>query len=162
MEREVDLAALLSVFDRWGLSYVLIGGMAAVAHGSPFPTEDVDITPATGKDDLARLSSALHELEARVRAEGAPDGLPFAHDADSLANVQTWNLTTRYGDLDLSFVPDGTMGYDDLRRDAEEMLIFGLVTNDPACSTVPARDGCGGCGDAPGGWLGGHRLLAKR
>ncbi len=127
MEREVDLAALLSVFDRWGLSYVLIGGMAAVAHGSPFPTEDVDITPATGKDDLARLSSALHELEARVRAEGAPDGLPFAHDADSLANVQTWNLTTRYGDLDLSFVPDGTMGYDDLRRDAEEMLIFGLV-----------------------------------
>ncbi len=84
--------------------------MAAVAHGSPFPTENVDIIPATGKDDLERLSSALHELEARVRAEGALDGLPFAHDVGSLANVQTWSLTTRYGDLDLSFVPDGTAG----------------------------------------------------
>lgn len=127
MARDLDLAALLSTLDRHQVAYVLIGGMAAVAHGSPFPTEDVDITPATGKNNLARLSSALDELDAKVRAEGVPDGLPFAHDADSLGAVQTWNLTTRYGDLDLSFAPDGTAGYDDLRRDAEETDLLGIT-----------------------------------
>lgn len=127
MAPDLNLAALLAALDRHRVVYVLIGGMAAVAHGSPFPTEDVDITPATGKDNLARLSSALEELDARVRVEGVPDGLPFAHDAGSLAAVQTWNLTTRFGDLDLSFVPDGTTGYDDLRRDAEETDLLGVA-----------------------------------
>lgn len=127
MARDLNLAALLTTLDRHRVAYVLIGGMAAVAHGSPFPTEDMDITPATNKDNLARLSSALDELDAKVRAEGVPGGLPFTHDADSLAALRTWNLTTRFGDLDLSFVPDGTTGYDDLRRDAEETDLLGVA-----------------------------------
>ena len=32
---ELDLERLLGVLDRNGVTYVLIGGMAAVAHGSP-------------------------------------------------------------------------------------------------------------------------------
>jgi predicted nucleotidyltransferase len=36
-----------------------------------------------------------------------------------------WNLTTRYGDLDISFVPTGTGGYDDLVRDAIEVELRG-------------------------------------
>lgn len=136
MTRDLDLAAMLAVMDRHKVAYVLIGGMAAVAHGSPFPTEDVDITPATGKGNLTRLSSALDELDAKIRAEGVPDGLPFAHDADALAAVQTWNLTTRYGDLDLSFEPDGTTGYDDLRRDAADTEIFGVAVPVAALADV--------------------------
>lgn len=127
MARELDLAALLTVLDQHGVDYVLIGGIAAVAHGSPFPTEDADITPAMSRENLARLSAALSDLDARVRSEGEPDGLPFAHDADSLAAVSTWNLTTRHGDLDLSFVPDGTTGYDDLRHGAHLTDILGLT-----------------------------------
>lgn len=127
MARDLDLAELLGSLDRHGVAYVLIGGMAAVAHGSPFPTEDVDITPATGKDNMTRLSTALDELDAKIRVEGMPEGLPFDHDADSLAAVQTWTLTTRHGDLDLSFVPDGTTGYDDLRRDAKETDLLGIA-----------------------------------
>jgi hypothetical protein len=37
------------------------------------------------------------------------------------------NLTTRYGDLDLTFTPSATGGYDDLSRRAEHRLI-GTVT----------------------------------
>lgn len=125
--RELDLAPLLAVLSEYGVQYVLIGGIAAVAHGSPFPTADVDITPAPDVENLGRLSRALTALDARVRVEGVPDGLPFTHDAASLASGSTWNLTTRHGDLDLCLVPAGTAGFDDLRRDAARTELLGVV-----------------------------------
>jgi hypothetical protein len=118
--------AILEVLERHRVRYVLIGGLAATIHGSPHMTTDVDITPATSPPNLARLSAALKELEARIRAAGEPEGLPFDHDAASLARGQIWNLVTTSGDLDISFVPSGTHGYDDLRRDAIELDILGV------------------------------------
>lgn len=53
-------------------------------------------------------------------------GQPFSHDAGSLGRASMWNLTTRHGDLDISFVPSGTSGYEDLVRDASETSVFGL------------------------------------
>lgn len=124
---ELDLPRLLEVLERHEVAYVLIGGLAAVYHGSPFPTEDADITPRTDPANLARLAAALVELEARVRTESEPEGLPFSFDADSLASVQTWNLTTTAGDLDVTFEPSGTQGYADLRRDAEPAELYGVT-----------------------------------
>jgi hypothetical protein len=121
-----DIAALLGALGRRGVKYVLIGGLAGVVHGSPFPTEDVDITPERSAENLARLSAALTDLNARVRAQDVPDGLPFSDDASSLASVAVWNLTTPYGDLDISFVPDGTEGFADLTREAAATSILGL------------------------------------
>ena len=124
---ELNLARLLEVLERHKVEYVLIGGLAAVYHGSPFPTEDADITPRTDRTNLARLAAALKDLDARVRTESEPDGLPFRFNTDSLAAVQTWNLTTAAGDLDLTFKPAGTGGYRDLRRDAEPAQLYGVT-----------------------------------
>ena len=124
---ELDLARLFEVLDRHKVAYVLIGGLAAVYHGSPFPTEDVDITPQTDRANLTRLAAALVELDARVRTESEPPGPPFSCDADSLAAVQTWNLTTAAGDLDLTFRPAGTEGYVDLGRDAARVELYGVM-----------------------------------
>lgn len=104
---------------------VIIGGFAAFAQGSPFPTEDVDVTPAATADNLGRLSTALYALDARIRTTDVPEGLKFHHNADSLAAAGVWNLTTRFGDLDISLVPTGTQGYGDLRRDAVAVEIGG-------------------------------------
>lgn len=112
-----DGPAIVEVLSRHDVRYVLIGGFAAVAQGSPILTTDVDIVPARDRDNYARLSAALRELDAKVRAEGV-EPLPFSHDADSLAAVRVWNLTTKYGDLDVTVEPSGTRGYDDLQRDA--------------------------------------------
>jgi hypothetical protein len=54
----------------------------------------------------------------RIRAPDAPAGLAFACDAPFLAQMQMVNLITRFGDLDLSFEPSGTSGYEDLKRRA--------------------------------------------
>lgn len=92
-------------------------------HGSPFPTEDADITPESSDANLARLAAALDELNARVRTS-VPEGLPFTCDTKGLAAAQTWNLVTDAGDLDVWFQPSGTHGYPDLHRDAESAEIY--------------------------------------
>lgn len=117
--------AILEVLRRHDVAFVLIGGFAAVAQGSPIPTNDVDITPEQNPGNFARLSVALNELAAKVRVEGQ-DPLPFSHSAESLAAASTWNLTTTFGDLDISLTPAGTFGYDDLRRDAVEVELRGV------------------------------------
>lgn len=124
--RELDADAIIAVLTRHGVRFIVIGGFAAIAQGSPIPTEDVDVVPATDRDNFARLSAALKELDAKVRAVELDEPLPFDHDADSLAAAQIWNLTTKYGDLDITQMPSGTQGYDDLKRDAIEIDLSGV------------------------------------
>jgi hypothetical protein len=126
-ELKLEAGPILAVLLEHKVRFVVIGGIAAVVHGSPFPTEDIDITPQAGVENLARLSDALRELDARIRTSAVPEGLAFAHDAESLAAATVWNLQTKYGDLDLSFVPNGTAGYDDLVRDATDVAAYDLV-----------------------------------
>ena len=106
-EPEFRPELLLDVLTRHEVRYVLIGGFAAVIHGSPYVTTDVDVVPDTDEENLGRLSVALDELHARVWAPGEPGGLPFDHDADSLAAVRVWNLVTDHGRLDITFEPSG-------------------------------------------------------
>jgi len=123
---DFDGPAILEVLLRHGVLCIVIGGFAAVAQGSPIPTIDLDVVPANERENRARLSTALTELDARVRAVELDEPLPFSHDAESLAASRNWNLTTKFGDLDLTQVPAGTEGYDDLKRDAVESDVDGM------------------------------------
>jgi hypothetical protein len=40
--------------------------------------------------------------------------------------VRVWNLVTDLGNLDITFVPSGTRGYDDLQRDVRTMKVRGV------------------------------------
>lgn len=118
--------AILAVLDAHDVRYVLIGGLAAVLHGAAHVTTDVDVVPEEAKRNLERLSAALKQLGARIRVTGEPEGVPFDHSGESLARVRIWNLQTDLGDLDLTFEPSGTSGYDDLTRDAVPMEVRGI------------------------------------
>jgi predicted nucleotidyltransferase len=117
---------ILGALDRGGVKYVLIGGLAAILHGAPHLTTDVDIVPEEGLRNLERLSAVLRELNARVRVTGEEEGVPFNYDAESLRQVRVWNLVTDRGDLDITFVPSGTRGYEDLRKDVVPMQVRGI------------------------------------
>lgn len=121
---ELDFTRILDTLRRHDVEFVLIGGLATVHWGSPFLTWDVDITPARSTDNLERLSAALRELDARVRS--GDEVLEFSHTGRTLGETAVWNLRTPHGDLDISFVPNGTTGYDDLARDASRESIRGI------------------------------------
>jgi hypothetical protein len=117
---------ILAVLERHDVRYVVVGGLAATLHGAPTVTFDVDVVPDRSSHNLQRLSSALSELDARVRVEGIPDGLVFQHDPASLAAVQVLNLVTRFGDLDLTFSPAGIPSFEQWDEHAEDGEALGV------------------------------------
>ena len=121
---DFDPVRMLAVLREAGVQFVLVGGMAAILHGDVGVTIDIDVVPEREPENLDRLAIALRTLDARIRAEGAPEGLPFDCSGEFLRNLapdSILNLTTQVGDLDLTFRPSGTGGYADLRRDAVEI-----------------------------------------
>jgi hypothetical protein len=118
---------LFACLDRQGVECVLIGGLAAVVPGLPLPTLDADICPSRADADLERLAAALHDLDARIRTPDSFEGARSPHEAAFLANVALLNLVTRAGDLDLSFTPAGTRGFDELLPSALPIVIQGVT-----------------------------------
>lgn len=121
----LDAESILAVLNHHRVAYVVVGGYAPELHGSARPT--VDVVPATGADNLGHLAAALHDLGARIRTDSNPGGLPFSTSAETLRGMTMLNLVTAHGELDLTFTPSGTAGYDDLVRDASDHRV-GAVT----------------------------------
>jgi hypothetical protein len=124
-EPSLNPAAIAAVLNRHQVRYVIIGAFAAIAQRAPIPaTRDIDLTPEGSQDNLARLSRALTDLGARIRTETVPEGLPFSHDATSLAAAEVWNLVCADGEFDISFHPSGFVGgYADLAVNAHRMRV---------------------------------------
>jgi hypothetical protein len=135
---------ILAILVEHGVQFVLVGDMAVAAYGGPLSTLWPDVTPETSRDNLERLADALRALDARVRRPNPPEGLAFACDATSLAAASSWNLTTPFGDLDISFTPAGTTGYDSLAADAGPIDFRGVTVQlaslaDIVCSKSAAN-----------------------
>jgi hypothetical protein len=124
-ETELNAAAIVAALNRHQVRYVIIGAFAAIAQQAPIPaTRDIDLTPEASQENLARLSMALKELGARIRTEAVPDGLPFSHDAASLAAAEVWNLICADGEFDISFHPSGfDGGYAQLAVNAHRLRV---------------------------------------
>lgn len=118
-----DPRALCEVLNDEGVQYVVVGGFAAAVRGSPLPTADIDIVPQRGEENLVRLARALARLEAKLRTDGGP--VETQLDAGFLAAMPLMlNLTTRHGDLDLTFRPAGPLeGHADWERGASDVEI---------------------------------------
>lgn len=91
-----DLGRLLTVLDRHGVEYLIVGGVAAIAYGAERPTQDVDCVVRRDRANLEHLAAALRELNARLRVGGLSDEearlLPMQLDATTLetAGMTTW------------------------------------------------------------------------
>jgi hypothetical protein len=114
-----DPVRVLSTLHAHDVAFVVIGGIAAIAHGAALPTEDIDITPERSSSNLERLADALRDLDARLRVAREPAGVPFPIDAKFFAGASVINLVTDAGDVDLVIRPAGFEdGYAELARAA--------------------------------------------
>lgn len=109
---------MLAMLAKHHVHFVVIGGVAATAHASPYPTIDLDICPADHSENLQRLADALNEMGAGIRVidESQPRAVDF--DVRILRATPILNLMTPWGPLDIVLRPAGTHGYEDLTRDA--------------------------------------------
>jgi hypothetical protein len=102
-----------------GIDFVLIGGLAGIAHGSAYPTYDLDIMYSRDRANLERLAKLLQDLGATLR--GTPPDLPFLCDADTLEEGGNFTFDTQYGALDILAYPEGAPKYDDVKKAAAEI-----------------------------------------
>jgi hypothetical protein len=112
MAERFDPYALLDALERQRVTYIIVGGLGRVLHGSDELTDGLDIVPSLREENLRRLGLALEELNAR-----RPDGKVPNLERD-LASEPLLELQTDAGELKVVPEPAGTRGYDDLRRRA--------------------------------------------
>lgn len=103
-----DPVSICRVLSERGVKFVVLGGFATVIHGSPVPTEDIDVIPSRDMDNLERLASALQEMNAAIRTSDGP--VHTRIDAGFIASMPNMlNLVTDFGDMDLVFNPAGRL-----------------------------------------------------
>jgi hypothetical protein len=123
--RPLQLEPLLGALVRNGVDFVLVGGLAGIAHGSSYPTYDLDVAYARDRANLERLAAALAEI--RVTLRGAPADLPFQLKAQTLSDGVNFTFDTEFGSLDVLGDVAGIKSYEDLRAAAETEEIAGEV-----------------------------------
>ena len=107
-----NLEALIRALLDAEVSFIVVGGAAAVIHGAPINTRDLDIVPRLLGDDAPRLVAALTALDARFRP--ILPGRDIAPTVEHVLARGQLNLTTRLGPLDvLGRLHDGR-GFDEL------------------------------------------------
>lgn len=115
---------LLNELHRLRVEFIIIGGMAAVAHGSAYLTLDLDLCYSRKKGNLETLAQALASFHPRLR--GAPPDLPFRLDAATLRSGMNFTLSTDLGDLDILGEVSGLGGYAEVSSFSEEIEVYGM------------------------------------
>jgi hypothetical protein len=115
---------MVAVLARHQVDYVVIGGIAVLAHGHPRATFDLDVVADLASENVTRLAAALRELGARVRGVDADLLEVDPTDPVQLASGANWTLVTEAGWLDVMPAALGARPYRAIAADA-----------------VPVRDG---------------------
>ncbi len=119
----MDFGRLIAVLANHEVEFIVIGGIAAAGHGSARATYDVDVVYGRSGENLGRIVAALDPLHPYLR--GAPAGLPFRLDVETLRRGLNFTLATEAGALDLLGEVTGGGGYENLLQHSMETQAFG-------------------------------------
>jgi len=117
-----DFEALLGTLNANRVEYIVVGGAAALAHGSARFTQDLDIVYNRSAENLVRLVSALKDFKPYLR--GAPPGLPFLWDRQTLSRGLNFTLETSLGFIDLLGQIPGGGTYSELVESSVGLRLF--------------------------------------
>jgi hypothetical protein len=120
-----DAAAMVRQLIEQRVEFVVIGGLAMIAHGSAYVTKDLDVCYRRTPANIAALAAALALHDPYLR--GAPPGLPFRFDAPTIHAGLNFTLTTSLGDIDLLGEVSGIGDYVKVLTLSTGMELYGLT-----------------------------------
>jgi hypothetical protein len=116
--RPLDVGRIVEAFDRHHVDYLIVGGVAATAHGAERLTADADTVVRRTTANLKATAAALRDLLVDGLSDEEARSLPVQIDALTLSRMEISTWRTDAGDLDvLVEIPsaDGTrLSYEDL------------------------------------------------
>ena len=104
-------------------AFVIVGGVAIIAHGVPYATFDLDFCYARTPENLKKIVAALASFKPRLR--DFPKDLPFFGDEKTLQNETNFTLATEIGDIDLLGEIAGVGSYAEVFANSIELNLFG-------------------------------------
>ena len=128
-----DFEKLVAALSSQNVEFIIVGGLAATAHGSARLTQDVDVLYSRSAENLERIVQALAPFDPYLR--GAPRGLPFKWNRSAVERGLNFTLTTTIGDIDLLGEITGGGRFEDMVADTVELEIFGHACR---CLDLPA------------------------
>lgn len=117
-----DFNRLLHRLADSGLDFVVIGGFAAVTHGSTLVTRDLDICALLTQENVEKLRAILADWHPRHRM--TPQKLSFLEFPQS-GPLQNLYLETDYGIVDIITSVLGVGDFERLKRGAEIFEVGG-------------------------------------
>ncbi len=120
----MSFSSILQGLTAERLRFVVIGGLAAAAHGSRRVTDDVDICYDATPANVRRLAALLHEWKAYPR--GIERGLPFFMDERQFEVTPMMTLTTTEGAVDLLDMVKGVGNYAKCRQNSVAVTAFDI------------------------------------
>ena len=121
------MASTLDILKRLNehkVTYILVGGMACVIHGSQVVTQDVDICAPLTKDNLTNLYIALSGTHPKFRM--AQDQRPLPQDPNELEGFKNLYLVTDLGQLDILSEITGIGQYEEVERHIIKIDLEGI------------------------------------
>jgi hypothetical protein len=115
---------LLRRLNNGGVPFVIIGGVAAIAHGSARLTEDVDLCVPLTHENAVQIIRAFRGLNPRWRMR--PDLPIVTEDSENLRGLKNMYLRTDLGQIDILGELPGVCGVDELEARSVEMIFAGI------------------------------------
>ncbi|HEY0968009.1 MAG TPA: nucleotidyltransferase [Opitutaceae bacterium] len=119
-----DFSTLLRRLAEAGLDFVIVGGFAAVTHGSSYVTRDVDICAVLTAENVAKLRKALADWNPRHRL--TPQRLSFLHHPQPGIPIENLYLETDKGVVDVLSSILGIGDFERLKQTADEIDVEGM------------------------------------
>lgn len=124
MESIQDFEDILSLLNKHGAKYLIVGGLAFIFHAKPRYTKDIDIWVDPAAENVARVNAALSEFGSPCLLSSdkpkeilqigvEPDRIDLLRDLERLSFSEAWSRRVEgaYGEVDTHWI-----GLDDLIR----------------------------------------------
>jgi hypothetical protein len=118
-----DLVRPITSRAEAGVRFIVVGGMAGIAHGSARVTFDIDCVYGRDPANIARLARAIAPFHPMLR--GAPSGLPFRVDEPTIRAGLNFTTDTSTGPVDFLGEVAGGGTHDEFLPDTVELQVFG-------------------------------------
>lgn len=120
-----DINKLLHLLIQNNVDCVLVGGYAAVVHGSATVTRDLDVCLDFRPDNIRKLLKALEKVKPCARAGSSMISL-FDYTVERISQLDNLYIKTDLGKLDLLGSITGVGSYTDAKKNSVEISLFEL------------------------------------
>lgn len=106
---------IFALLAKYRIDFILVGGLAGIAHGYSGGTNDVDIVVPRNAETIGSLIELLQETKAQLRIPEPPYGLDFDWSNREFFQFRdTVNCLTKYGPCDILFSAAGIGSFEDI------------------------------------------------